>query len=85
MAFAINNGKTTFAILIAKSYIYGNAGYFTWDHYKGHEYREFAPNLTEAYLSPRGRTNNSESFQVDIPNYRLVITNPEQIAVLTGI
>ena len=81
----LNNDNRTFALLIAKSYIYGNAGYFTWDHYKGHEYREFAPNTTEAYLTSQGRTNKGESFRVDIPNYRLVITNPEQIAVLTGI
>lgn len=81
----LNNGDIGTAVLIAESHIYGKAGYFTWDNPKGADPIEFDINETEAYLTSQGRANNGESFRVDIPNYRLVITNPEQIAVLKGI
>lgn len=81
----LNNGDIGTAVLIAESHIYGKAGYFTWDNPKGADPIEFGINETVAYLTSQGRANNGESFRVDIPNYRLVITNPEQIAVLKGI
>lgn len=81
----LNDGNISTAVLIAESRVYGKAGYFTWDNPKAADPIEFSINDTVAYLTSQGRANNGESFRIDIPNYRLVITNPEQIAVLKGI
>ena len=84
----LNNGDIGTAVLIAESHVYGKAGYFTWDNPDNpNDARliEFGINETVAYLTSQSCANNDESFRVNIPNYRLVITNPEQIAVLKGI
>lgn len=84
----LNDGNISTAVLIAESHVYGKAGYFTWDNPDNpNDARliEFGINETVAYLTSQSCANNDESFRVNIPNYRLVITNPEQIAVLKGI
>lgn len=81
----LNNGNTSVTLLIADSKIYGKPGYFTWQVDPEIELKELKLNDTVALLEPKEFTANGKLFSITIPNYRLVITNHEQIAVLTGI